>query len=109
MILVLARQHTIDTLKHQMSHGSTADLAEQITSGASILNMAGGRQPTLAECEVIIRRLQKINEQQQHEVQCQSLPFLEHLLYKPITVVRASTSSGISWLIFIVTRLTSYF
>lgn len=62
------RQHTIDTLKHQLSQGNTAGLAEQITSGTSIFNLPGGRQPTLAECEAVIRRMQQINEQQQHEV-----------------------------------------
>jgi len=54
-----------------MSQGTTAGLAEQITSGTSIFNLPGGRQPSLAECEAIIRRLQQINEQQQHEVKYQ--------------------------------------
>lgn len=62
------QQHTIDTLKHQLSQGNAANLAEQITSGASLFNLPGGRQPTLAECEAIIRRLQQINEHQQHEL-----------------------------------------
>lgn len=62
------RQHTIDTMKHQMSQGNAANLAEQITSGQSLFNLPAGRQPTLAECEAVIRRLQQINEQQQHEV-----------------------------------------
>ncbi|KAL4223629.1 Coiled coil protein 74 [Mactra antiquata] len=62
------QQHTIDTLKYQMSQGGTASLADQITSGPSLFNLSGGRQPTLAECEAIIRRLQQINEQQQHEL-----------------------------------------
>ncbi|XP_053376287.1 coiled-coil domain-containing protein 74B-like isoform X3 [Mercenaria mercenaria] len=62
------QQHTIDTMKYQLSQGNAANLAEQITSGQSLFNLPGGRQPTLAECEAIIRRLQQINEQQQHEL-----------------------------------------
>ncbi|XP_060564743.1 uncharacterized protein LOC132723954 isoform X3 [Ruditapes philippinarum] len=62
------QQHTIDTMKYQLSQGNAANLAEQITSGQSLFNLPGGRQPSLAECEAIIRRLQQINEQQQHEL-----------------------------------------
>ncbi|XP_052270342.1 coiled-coil domain-containing protein 74B-like [Dreissena polymorpha] len=61
--------HTIDTMKVQLSQGNAAHLAEQITSGTSLFNLPGGRQPTLPECEAIIRRLQQINEQQQHELE----------------------------------------
>lgn len=65
-----------------MSQGGTASLADQITSGPSIFNLSGGRQPTLAECEAIIRRLQQINEQQQHEV-CVLYPvFMKMILDK---------------------------
>ena len=71
LLYCYCRQHTIDTMKHQMSQGTTAGLAEQITSGTSIFNLPGGRQPSLAECEAIIRRLQQINERQQHEVKYQ--------------------------------------
>ncbi|WAR02497.1 CC74B-like protein [Mya arenaria] len=62
------QSHTIETMKAQLSHGNAANLAEQLTSGGSLFNVAGGRQPTLAECEAIIRRLQQINGQQQHEL-----------------------------------------
>ena len=62
------RQHTIDTLKYQLSQGNAESLTEQITSGVNLFNQPNGRQPSLAECEAVIRRLQHINEQQQHEV-----------------------------------------
>lgn len=62
------QQHTIDTMKYQLSQGNAANLAEELTSGQSLFNLPGGRQPTLAECEAIIRRLQQVNEQQQHEL-----------------------------------------
>lgn len=60
--------HTIETLKYQLSQGNADSLAEQITSGVNLFNQPGGRQPTLAECEAIIRRLQHVNEQQLHEL-----------------------------------------
>lgn len=62
------QNHTIETLKYQLSQGNAASLAEQLTSGVNLFNQPGGRQPTLAECEAIIRRLQHINEKQQHEL-----------------------------------------
>lgn len=63
------QQHTIDTLKYQLSQGNAESLTEQLTSGVNLFNQPNGRQPTLAECEAVIKRLQHINEQQQHELE----------------------------------------
>ena len=63
------RQHTIDTLKYQLSQGNAESLTEQLTSGVNLFNRPNGQQPSLAECEAVIKRLQHINEQQQHELE----------------------------------------
>lgn len=63
------QQHTIDTLKYQISQGNAESLTDQLTTSVNLFNQPNGRQPTLAECEAVIRRLQHVNEQQQHELE----------------------------------------
>lgn len=61
------RQSTIDSLQYQLTQGNVAEVAEQIALGRNPF-MPGNREPTLAECEAIIKHLQRANEQQSHEV-----------------------------------------
>lgn len=61
------RQARIDMLQQQVSQGGGA-LAEQIAAGSLNPFSNQVRPPTLAECEAIIKHLQKVNENQAHEV-----------------------------------------
>lgn len=54
-------------LQQQVSQGGGA-LAEQIAAGSLNPFSNQVRPPTLAECEAIIKHLQKVNENQAHEV-----------------------------------------
>lgn len=63
----LSRQARIDMLQQQVSQGGGA-LAEQIAAGNLNPFSNQVRPPTLAECEAIIKHLQKVNENQAHEV-----------------------------------------
>lgn len=54
-------------LQQQVSQGGGA-LAEQIAAGNLNPFSNQVRPPTLAECEAVIKHLQKVNENQAHEV-----------------------------------------
>ncbi|XP_022340141.2 coiled-coil domain-containing protein 74B-like isoform X1 [Crassostrea virginica] len=61
------QQARIDMLQQQVSQGGGA-LAEQIAAGNLNPFSNQVRPPTLAECEAIIKHLQKVNENQAHEL-----------------------------------------
>lgn len=61
------QQARIDMLQQQVSQGGGA-LAEQIAAGSLNPFSNQVRPPTLAECEAIIKHLQKVNENQAHEL-----------------------------------------
>ncbi|XP_061197997.1 coiled-coil domain-containing protein 74A-like isoform X1 [Saccostrea echinata] len=61
------QQSRIEMLQQQVSQGGGA-LAEQIAAGNLNPFSNQVRPPTLAECEAIIKHLQKVNENQAHEL-----------------------------------------
>ncbi|XP_062614350.1 uncharacterized protein LOC134276083 isoform X2 [Saccostrea cucullata] len=61
------QQARIEMLQQQVSQGGGA-LAEQIAAGNLNPFSNQVRPPTLAECEAIIKHLQKVNENQAHEL-----------------------------------------
>ncbi|XP_048753462.2 coiled-coil domain-containing protein 74B-like isoform X1 [Ostrea edulis] len=61
------QQARIEMLQQQVSQGGGA-LAEQIAAGNLNPFSNQVRPPTLAECEAVIKHLQKVNENQAHEL-----------------------------------------
>lgn len=73
-------------LQQQVSQGGGA-LAEQIAAGSLNPFSNQVRPPTLAECEAIIKHLQKVNENQAHEV-LHLNPYYEMKVLKKLYIYR---------------------
>ncbi|XP_021370444.1 coiled-coil domain-containing protein 74A-like isoform X2 [Mizuhopecten yessoensis] len=61
------QQAKIESLQYQVAQGG-GPMAEKIAAGNLNIFSNPNRPPTLTECEVVIRHLQSINEQQTHEL-----------------------------------------
>ncbi|XP_069135505.1 coiled-coil domain-containing protein 74A-like isoform X2 [Argopecten irradians] len=62
------QQAKIESLQYQVAQGG-GPMAEKIATGNLNIFSNPNRPPTLTECEVVIRHLQSINEQQTHELE----------------------------------------